>query len=66
MSLEMEKTQKFPEIIAFFHYNSQRVFANVSVKFSNINNRRVTSVHVATLLSCMQLIEKYLLAIKRF
>ena len=46
------------------HSHSQRFFANVSLKFSNINNRRVTSAHVGILLSFMQLIEEYLLAIK--
>ena len=47
------------------HSHSQRFFANVSVKILNINSRRVTSAHVVTLLSFMQLIEEYLLAIKR-
>ena len=37
-------------------------FANVSLKFSNLNNRRVTAAYVAILLSFMQLIEEYLLA----
>ena len=41
-------------------------FAYVSVRFSNINNRRVTSSHVAELLSFIQFIEEYLLAIKIF
>ena len=48
------------------HSHSQRFFANVSLKFSNINNRRVTSAHVVILLSFMQLIEEYLLDAKRF
>ena len=39
-------------------------FANVSLKFSNINNRLVTSAHVAILLSFVQRIEEYLLAKK--
>ena len=60
----MKKTQKFSEIIVLLHSHSQRFFANVCVRFSNINNRRVTSAHVATLLSFMQLIEEYMLAIK--
>ena len=64
MSLQMEKTQTFADF--FFHSHSQRFFTSVSVKFSNINNRRVASAHVVTLLSFMQLIEEYLLAIKRF
>ena len=38
--------------------------ANVSLKFSNPNNRWVTSAHVAILLFFMQLIEEYLLAIQ--
>ena len=59
------KTQFFSEIIVLLHSHSQRFFANVSVKFSNINNRRVTSAHVVTLLSFMILIEECLLAIKR-
>ena len=61
----MEKTQKFSETIVLLHSHSQRFLANVSVKFSNINNRRVTSAHVATLLSFMQLIEEYPLAKKK-
>ena len=58
----MENTQKFSEKIVLLHSHSQRFFANVSLKFSNINNRRVTSAYVATLLSFMQLIEEYLSA----
>ena len=54
------------EIIGLLHSHSQRFFANVSLKFLNINNRPVTSAHVAILLSLMQLIEEYLLATKRF
>ena len=61
----MEKTQKFSEIIFLLHSLSQRFFANVSLKFSNINNERVTTAHVAILLSLMQLIEEYLLAKKK-
>ena len=57
-----KKTQKFSEKIVLLHSHSQRFFANVSLKFSNINNRRVTSAYVAMLLSFMQLIEEYLLA----
>ena len=60
------KTQKFLEIIVLLHSHSQRFFANVSLKFSNIKNRRVTSAHVAIFLSSLQLIEEYLLATKRF
>ena len=66
MSYQMKKTQKFSEIIALIHSHLQRFFAYVTLKFLNINNRRVTSAHVATLLSFMQLIEEYLLATKRF
>ena len=66
MSYQMEKHKKCSETIVLLHSHSQRFFANVSVKFSNINNRRVTSAHVATLLSFMQLIEEYLFAIKDF
>ena len=47
------KKQKFSKIIVLLHSYSQRFFANVSVKFSNINNKRMTSAHVATLLSFM-------------
>ena len=54
----------FSEIIVLIHSHSQLFFAYVSVNFSNINNRRVTSAHVATLLSVMQLIDEYLLAKK--
>ena len=61
----MEK-QKFSQIIVLLHSHLQGFFANVSFKFSNINNRWVTSAHVAILLSFMKLIEEYLLAIKRF
>ena len=59
------KTQKFSEIIVLLHSHLQRFFANVSLKFTNINNRQVTSAHVAILLSFMQLIEEYLLAAKK-
>ena len=58
----MEKTQKFSGKPVLLHSHSQRFFTNVSLKFSNINNRRVTSAYVAILLSFMQLIEEYLLA----
>ena len=64
MSSQMEQTQRFSEKIVLLHSHSQRFFANVSLKFSNINNRRVTSAHVVILLSFMQLIEEYLLATK--
>ena len=63
MSEQMEKhTKVFKKKIALLHSHSQRFFANVSLKFSNINNRRVRSAYVAILLSFMQLIEEYLLA----
>ena len=64
--LKNGKTQKFSEIIVLLHSHSQRFFANVSLKFSNINYRGVTSPHVAILLSFMQLIDEYLLATKFF
>ena len=54
------KIQKFSEIIVLLHSHSQRFFSNVSLKISNINNRRMTSAHVAILLSFMQLIKEYL------
>ena len=66
MSKQMEKHKSFKKKIALFHSHWQRFFANVSLKFSNINNRRMTSAHVAILLSFMQLIKEYLLATKRF
>ena len=47
MSYQMEKTKKFSEIIVLLHSHSQSFVANVSLKFSNINNRQVTSAHVA-------------------
>ena len=65
MSYLME-IQKVLQIIVLSHYHSQHFFANVSLKFSNSNNRRMTFAHVTILLSFMQLIEEYLLAIKRF
>ena len=55
----------FSEIIVLLHSHSQRFIANVSLKFSNINNRRVTSAHDAILLSFIQLFEEYLLATKK-
>ena len=55
----------FSEIIVLLHSHSQRFFANVSLKFSNINNRRVTSAHDAILLSFIQLFEEYLLATQK-
>ena len=66
MSLLMEKHKKVSEIIVLLHFHSQRFFANVSLKFSNSNNRRMMFAHVAILLSFMRMIEEYLLAIKRF
>ena len=58
-----KKTQTFSEKKnVSFHFHSLRFFTNVSLKFSNINNRQVTSAYVAILLSFMQLIEEYLLA----
>ena len=57
----MEKTQRFSEKNRF-NNQSQRFFADVSLKFSNINNRWVSSAYVAILLSFMKLIEEYLLA----
>ena len=62
----MEKLKSFQKKNVLLHSHSQRFFANVSPKFSTINNRRLTSAHVAILLSFMQLIEQYLLATKRF
>ena len=53
-------------MIILLHSHSQPFFANVSLKCSNINNRRMKSAHVAILLSFMQLIEEYLLAKKNF
>ena len=64
MSSQMEQTQRFSEKIVLLHSHLQRFFANVSLKFSNINNRRVTFAHVVILLSFMQLIEEYLLPTK--
>ena len=66
MSYLIEKHKRFQQIIVLLHSHSQRLFAKVSLKFSNSNNRRVTYEHVAILLSLIQLIEEYLLAIKQF
>ena len=60
------KTQKVSEKIVLLHSHSQHFFANISLKFSNSNNRWVTFMHVVILLSYMQLIKEYLLAIKQF
>ena len=59
------KTPTFLEIIVLLHFHSQSFFANASLKFSNINNRGVTSANVAILLSFMQLIKEHLLAKKK-
>ena len=48
------------------HSQSQRFFANVSLIFSNSNNRRVTFAHVAILLSSTQRVAGYLMALKYF
>ena len=64
MSKLMENTKVFRNN-GFLHSHSQRFFSNVSLNFSNIDNRQVTSAHVVILLSFMQLIEEYLLAIRR-
>ena len=58
----VKNTKVFRKKIVLLHSHSQGFFANVSLKFSNINNIRVTSAYVAILLSFMQLIEEYLLA----
>ena len=65
MSYQMEKHKK-SEIIVLFYSHSQRFFANVSLIFSNIKYRRVTSAHVAIILSFMQMIQEYVLATKIF
>ena len=54
------------QIIVLSHSHTQHFFANVGLKFSNINNMLVKSAHVAILLSFMQLIEENLLAKKYF
>ena len=51
-------------MIAVVQFQSQRLFANVSLKFSNSNYRRMTFAYVTIFLSFMQLIEEYLLAKK--
>ena len=65
MSYQMEKHKSFQKKIVKLHSHLQRFFANVSLKFSNINNRRVTSAHDGILLSFMQLFEEYLLATQK-
>ena len=45
---------------------SQRFFANVSLNFLNNNNRRMMFAHAAILLSFMQQVEEYLMALKDF
>ena len=60
----MEKTQNDSVIIDLLHSHSHRFFANVSLKFSSSNNRRMTFAHIAILLSFRQLIEEYLLGKK--
>ena len=60
------KTQKVSKIAVLLHSHSQHFFASVSLKFSNSNIRRMTSAHVAILLSFMQPTEGYLLALKDF
>ena len=57
----MEKHKSFQK-----YSHSQRFFTIVSLKFSDINNRRVTSAHVAIRLSFMQLIDEYLLSKRCF
>ena len=59
------KIQTVLEIIVLLHSHSQRFFANVSLKFSNSNNRRMTFARVRILLYVMQLFEEYLSAIKK-
>ena len=66
MSKLMKKTQKVSEIIVLLHSHPQCFFANIRLKFSDSNNRRMMFGHVGILLSFKQLIEEYLLAIKRF
>ena len=44
---QWKKHKRFQKIIVLLHPHSQRVFANVSLTFSNSNNRRVTFAHVA-------------------
>ena len=48
------------------HFQSQRVFANVGLNFSNSNNRWMMFPHVVILFSFMQMVEEYLVALKDF
>ena len=58
--------KKVSEIIVYLDSQLQRFFANVSLNFSNSNNRRMTFAHVAILLSSTQRVVEYLFALKHF
>ena len=51
-------------IVVDLHYQSQHFFANVSLNFSNSNYRCMRFAHVTILLSFIQRVEEYLVALK--
>ena len=61
---QRKKTRKVSEIIVELHSQSQRFFANVSLNFSNSNNKRMTFAHVAIILSSTQRFAENLVALK--
>ena len=62
----MEKHKSHSEKNVKLHSQAQRFFANVSLSFSNCNNRRMTFAYAAILLSFMQQVEEYLVVFKDF
>ena len=65
MSHLMGKAKCFEKIV-YLHSQSQRFFANVSYNFSNSNYGCMTFARVSSILSFMQWVEEYLVALKDF
>ena len=67
---QWKNTRKISEIIVYLHSQVQRVFFLTSAYdqsyFSNCNNRRISFAHAGILLSFMQHIDEYLVALKDF
>ena len=60
----MEKTRNVLEITILVHSQAERFFANVSLSFSNCNNKGITLALAAIFLSLMQRVKGNLVAVK--
>ena len=66
MSYLTEKTLKSLKVIVYQHSKTLRFFSNVSLFFSNSHYRCIVVRHVAILLSSIQCVEGFLMALKNF